>query len=209
MTERISNYEITKKRVQGEFLKYNQDTMIRKFSLKHDEKYLYIRFIGHLYRIDRSIGYLEWSQDGFCTCVEAGFNESLTIYDLLCDSKEHCRASGEYINLQSLSCLQSGSKKLGEGLTNGEEKRFDHEPERLCLACERLSGIKAGKGDVAYEIPLFEFLSCRIQFWHSDEDFPAVLHIFLDKQVLDFIRYETVWYAVSHLKKRLIEESNL
>ena len=42
---RISNYEITKHRVQGDFLKYDQETMIRKFSLQSDEQYLYINFI--------------------------------------------------------------------------------------------------------------------------------------------------------------------
>ena len=43
--ERISNYETTKRRVQGEFLKYDQEKMIRKFALRFDENYLYINFI--------------------------------------------------------------------------------------------------------------------------------------------------------------------
>ena len=38
--ERISNYETTKRRVQGEFLKYDQEKMIRKFALRFDEDYL-------------------------------------------------------------------------------------------------------------------------------------------------------------------------
>ena len=43
--ERISNYEITKRRVQGEFIKYDQSKMIEKFHLKSDAEYLYIKFI--------------------------------------------------------------------------------------------------------------------------------------------------------------------
>ena len=206
MEERISNYEITKRRVQGDFLKYDQEKMIKKFSLKHDKEYLYIRFIGHPYRINRENGYLEWSEDEFAACTEGDFNEALTIYDLLCDSKDGCRASGDYINLQSLSMLQSSSKKLGDGLFGGKEKIFDHKEELLSRVCERLGGTNAGKGDVAYEIPLFDFLPCRIQFWNSDEEFDAQLQIFMDKNILDFIRYETVWYAVGHLIKRLTEE---
>lgn len=206
MEERVSNYEITKRRVQGDFLKYDQEKMIKKFSLKHDEEYLYIRFIGHPYRINRENGYLEWSEDGFAACTEGDFNEALTIYDILCDSKDGCRASGDYINLQSLSMLQSSSKKLGDGLFGGKEKIFDHKEELLSRVCERLGGTNAGKGDVAYEIPLFDFLPCRIQFWNSDEEFDAQLQIFMDKNILDFIRYETVWYAVGHLIKRLTEE---
>ena len=206
MEERISNYEITKRRVQKDFLKYDQEKMIQKFALKADENYLYITFIGHSYRICRKSGYLEWSEDNFVTCVEGDFNEALTIYDLLCDSKENCHAANDFINLNSLSTLQSSSKKLGDGLFHGEDKIFDHKEELFGNVCEKLGGIKAGKGDVAYELPLFDFLPCRIQFWNSDDEFDAQLQIFMDKNVLKFIRYETVWYAVSHLMKRLIEE---
>ena len=204
--ERISNYEITKKRVQGEFVKYDQEQMIQKFSLKADENYLYINFLGHFYRIHRKTGLLEWSEDDFVTCIEGDFNEALTIYDLLCDSKENCCASGDYINLLSLSALQSSYKKLGDGLFDGKDRIFDHKEKQLSKVCEKLGGVKAGKGDVAYEIPLFDFVSCRIQFWNSDEDFDAQLQVFMDKNILQFMRYETVWYAQSHLMKRLTEE---
>ena len=206
MTERISNYEITKRRVQGDFLKYDQEAMIRKFSLQSDEQYLYINFIGHFYRIHRQNGFLEWSEDDGINWTEGDFNEALTIYDLLCDSKEYCKAKGDFINLKSLSALQSSSKKLGDGLFDGKDKVFDHKEKAFCRVCEKLGGIKAGKGDVAYEIPLFDFLNCRIQFWNSDEDFDAQMQIFMDKNILDFIRYETVWYAVGHLMRRLTEE---
>lgn len=204
--ERISNYEITKRRVQGDFLRYDQEKMIQKFDLKHDENYLYIKFIGHFYRIDRQTGFLEWSEDDFVNCVEGDFNEALTIYDLLCDSKDNCHAAGDYINLRSMSAIQGSNKKLGDELSDGKDKIFDHKDEILCAICEKLGGRKAGKGDVAYEIPLFEFVSCRIQFWNSDEEFEAQLQVFMDKNILQFIRYETVWYAVEHLKKRLMEE---
>lgn len=204
--ERISNYEITKNRVQGDFLKYDQEKMIRKFALKYDENYLYINFIGHFYRINRRSGLLEWSEDGFITCVEGDFNEALTIYDLLCDSKEDCQAANDYVNVIGLSALQSSSKKLGDGLFDGKDKIFDHKDKLLCQVCERLGGVKAGKGDVAYELPLFDFVNCRIQFWNSDDEFDAQLQVFMDKNILKFIRYETVWYAVGHLMRRLTEE---
>jgi hypothetical protein len=206
MEERVSNYEITKHRVQKDFLKYDQKKMIEKFDLKADKQYLYINFIGHIYRIDRQTGLLEWSEDGFVTCVEGDFNEALTIYDLLCDSKENCMASGDYVNLKSLSSLQSSSKNLGDGLFHGNDKIFDHKEKILSEVCEKLGGKQVGKGDVAYEIPWFDFVSCRIQFWNSDEDFDAQMQIFMDKNILDFIRYETVWYAVGHLMRRLTEE---
>lgn len=203
--ERVSNYEITKRRVAESFLAYDQKKMIQKFGLESDENYIYIKFIGHQYRVHRSNGLIEWSEDDFLNCAEADFNEALTIYDLLCDSKENCHAAGDYINLRSMSAIQGSSKELGDGLFDGKDKVFDHKDEVFCKVCENLGGIKAGKGDVAYEIPLFDFLACRIQFWNSDEEFAATLQVFMDKNILQFIRYETVWYAVSHLMKRLTE----
>lgn len=207
--ERISNYEITKHRVQREFLKYDQEKMIEKFHLKSDEDFLYIKFIGRTYRINRKNGYPEWSKDDFQSCTEADFNEALTIYDLLCDSKDNCCAAGEYVNLKSMSGIRGSSKNLGDGLFAGQGKFFDQKEVQLRKACEFMGGIPSGKGDVAYEIPLFDFLNCRIQFWSSDEDFESQLQIFMDKNILDFIRYETVWYAVSHLLKRIQEEMNI
>ena len=202
--ERVSNYEITKRRVQGEFIKYDQQNMIDKFSLEHDDDFLYIKHLGYLYRINRKSGLVEWL-DKAGLWIEGDFDESLTIYDLLCDSKENCHASGDYINLISLSALQSSSKKLGDGLFDGKDQIFDHKEELLCKICEKLGGTKAGKGDVAYEIPIFDFVKCRIQFWNSDDEFEAQLQVFMDKNILQFIRYETVWYVVTTLMKRLTE----
>ena len=202
--ERVSNYEITKRRVQGEFIKYDQQNMIDKFSLEHDDDFLYIKHLGYLYRINRKSGLVEWL-DKAGLWIEGDFDESLTIYDLLCDSKENCHAVGDYINLISLSALQSSSKKLGDGLFDGKDQIFDHKEELLCKICEKLGGTKAGKGDVAYEIPIFDFVKCRIQFWNSDDEFEAQLQVFMDKNILQFIRYETVWYVVTTLMKRLTE----
>ena len=76
----------------------------------------------------------------------------------------------------------------------------------LSAACEKLNGIRTGKGDVAYLIPMFDFLNCQIQFWNSDEEFDASLQIFLDKHMQQYMHYETMYFAVGHLLKRLSEE---
>lgn len=44
---------------------------------------------------------------------------------MLCDSQENCQAAGEYINLSSLSVLQSSGKKLGDGLFGDRCRVFD------------------------------------------------------------------------------------
>ena len=49
-----SNYEKMKNSVNEYFLRYDQENMIQKFSLQYDPTYLYITFVGHTYRIDRT-----------------------------------------------------------------------------------------------------------------------------------------------------------
>lgn len=59
----MSNYETMKDRMSSHFLEYDQEKMIRKFALDHDEKYLYIFFVGRKYRINRITGGITWSVD--------------------------------------------------------------------------------------------------------------------------------------------------
>ena len=97
-----SNYETTKKKAQQEFLLYDQEKMIKKFGLDSDETYLYIRFVGRLFRIHRKTGLAQWSEDGFRSCTEADYEEAMTIYDVLCQSSENCHPSGRFCKLNSV-----------------------------------------------------------------------------------------------------------
>lgn len=73
----------------------------------------------------------------------------------------------------------------------------------MAHACEALRGRKLDKGDAAYELDLFPFLPLILRFWESDEDFPASLQILTDKNVLDYMHYETLMFAITHILERL------
>ena len=139
-----SNYELTKRRMQGHFLDFDQNTMIRRFGLQHDAEYLYIRFVGRLYRIDRKTGRVQWSWDDFCHGIDGSFHEAMSIYDLLCCSKEGCRLSGEFGTLR-------GSIAGGPGgeLFSPQAGVFQGRTRELQRACQALGGVAEGKGDVA------------------------------------------------------------
>lgn len=47
-----------------------------------------------------------------------------------------------------------------------------------------------------------------VQFWHSDEEFAPRLRYLWDENALQFIRYETMWYAVGLLLERIKEEGH-
>jgi len=207
---RASNYEIMKHRMEKEFLKYDQEKMIQKFGLLWDADYIYIEFLSRRYRADRRIGRIEWSKKEFVDWREADYNEAMTLYDILCYSKEGCCPSGEYISMQGLSSLKgSAPSYAGRGFFQKEESLFDHKDAELSKACEMLRGFKTGKGDVSFLIPVFGSLSVLFQFWNSDEEFPASLQILCDKNILEYMHYETVWFMASHLVRRLKEEMSV
>lgn len=201
-----NNYETMRDQMRPYFLTFDQQEMIRKFDLRHDKNYLYIRFCGRPYRIGRNTGIVEWSEDGFATCVEGNYNESMTIYDVLCYSKPDCRLSGEFSASGSLKgTVYTGANAGTDMVATRIGKFFNENTDRLAEACVALGGIPEGKGDVAYRIPLFDFLPVRFAFWQADEDFPAEIRMLWDSNILQFMHYETIWFAAGHLLTRIEE----
>ena len=199
-----SNYEITRDRVRGSFLQYDQTKMIQKFGLRHDENTLSIELMAREHHIDRKTGVITWSDDGFLTCTEADFDSSLTICDVLCDSKPDCHLSGRYC---TLSMLRGTVKSGGPGLElfQPAADAFDGHLSALRAACARFGTPITLSGDAAFLLKPFPFLPTILQFWQSEEDFPANLKFMFDENITDFIRYETIFYLTSHIIHRLRE----
>lgn len=195
--------------MEGRFLEYDQEQMIRHYDLKHDADWLYLGFVGRQYRISRSTGAAQWSECGFETegadVHPASYNEAMTIYDILCYARADCHLSGRFCPVNSLEGVVHGSG-VGQDLFWPYAEFFDRNSGRLPAACERLGGKRQGKGDVAYQIPLFDFLPVVLQFWVSDEEFPASLKVMWDENILSYMHYETTFFAAHHLMERLKEE---
>ena len=198
-----SNYEITLLEARKLFLCYKQTAMIEKNSLEHDEQYLYLQLLDQRHRIDRSTGVVEWI-DSANTPHEADFNASLSIYDVLCYSQPNRALAGQFAPINSVaSNYHTGN--LGGSIFDACSPVFSDHPDRLEKALIALGGIKAGKGDIAYQINAFPFFPIQVQFWEADEDFPASLQLHWDLNTLQFLRYETTYYLAGHLLRRLRE----
>ena len=83
MGEKKTNYDKTREDAEQRFLAYDQEKMIRKFQLEADEAFLYLRFVGRDYRINRKNGKIEWNRNrsekiGFVTRVITPFCSSST-----------------------------------------------------------------------------------------------------------------------------------
>lgn len=201
---RISNYEIMKNQMSAEFLKYDQNKMITKFSLPYDEKYIYIRFVGREYRVSRSTGRVAWSEDHFLTETEADYNEAMTIYDVLCYSKDNCTLAGKFC---PTNMLKGTVQTMGDSNSFFQKSadQFAGKTEMLQTALRKLGKLTDLKGDVAARIDVFEFLPLIIQYWDADEEFPAVLKFMVDENIQDFMHFETVMFMLGHVLCRIRE----
>ena len=196
----VNNYEISAARAAEIFLRYDPAAMAAKFGLPRDADHSYLTFVSAPYRVSRRTGLVE--RLGGAKPAPAGFNESLTIYDVLCDSKPGCRLSGRYCRVNSLPGVAQ-TAGLGNDLFDSYAGRFDRDPAALARACEALGGTPLSGADVGYTLPLFPFLPVQLRFWHGDEEFPPSLQLLWDEHTLQFMRYETTYYAARHLFDRL------
>lgn len=200
---RQNNYQIQLAQAKKLFLTYDQQELIRRCCLRFDGSYLYTTMLGASYRIDRQTGDMERLQCG--SWVDGnGFGEVMTILDWLCDSKSDRFISGHWINI-----INQGHyfhRELQEDSNDPNAVLFDRKPEAFSYACEVLGGEKIPGADIGYAIELLDGLKILVQLWHSDEEFPPRLRCLWDENTLQYLRYETTWYAVGLLMDRIKEQ---
>lgn len=200
--ERRDNYAITAARVRQLFAEYDQQALARKVGAKLDGEYFYVDFLSERYRIHRLTG--DISRFHGDAWVEANsFGEVLTLMDLICDSREDRHPTGNWRNMRDFG--HGFHQQLLEQRDPWAE-RFQEQPEMFAKACEALGGEKYPLGDVAYAIPVFGDLRMLIQLWFGDEEFPAKLRYLWDENALQYLKYETMFYAVPLVLKRIQEQ---
>ena len=136
--------------------------------------------------------------------LPAGHEDGMTIYDILCDSKPDARVSGRFQNAwnqRNVSSAPNGS------LFQSSADFFSGKCDWLSAACERLGGERVSTGDVGFDIPVFNEIKMRMLFWDADDEFPASMNLQWDEHILDFMRYETTFYAAGFILNRLREEA--
>ena len=201
MEKRESNYEIMKHRMQAQFAARDLGQVAGQWDLAREGNYLLLTFVGRPYRIDCTTGAVLWEQAG--TLREADYNVSMTLFDMLTRSRQ--TAAGEVLPISAFSTLHSATV-TGSGLFDRTARRFDHRGQALAAACRRLGGVPYGKGDVGYLLPVFRDLRAAVQFWDSDEEFGPELNLFCDRNILQFMHFETMMFMLIHILERLAEE---
>ena len=201
--QRWDNYAVAAEQAKALFLRYDQGRIIAKLGLQADEAYLYLHFLDLDYRIHRQTGAVE-KREGAAAYVDGGsFNEVMTLFDVLCYSKEGAYLSGRWV---TLSALGGGVHRGGPagGMFQDAVGRISQREERLGAVLEHLGGVGMPKGDIAYQIPVFPFLPLYVQYWRGDEEFPPQLNLLWDANTTDFLHYETVYYLTDFLLRRIL-----
>ena len=200
--ERKDNYLLQVAQAKQYFLTYDQQKLIDKLKLKHDDKYLYATMLGRNYRICRKSGDLEAFVDGQWQDANT-HGEFMTLMDLICDSREDRYLACRFKNMSGFG------KLFHSGMLESRDPFADHiqkNPEAFCRACEFLGGTPEKMGDISYAVEVFDGLCICIQFWEQDEDFPPQVVWFWDENALMYLKYETMWFAIGLIKKRIMEK---
>ena len=141
------------------------------------------------------------------TWSEAKFNEAMTIYDLLGYAQPTCHASKTMINMKSLHTKMVATAPRPSSIYSPQEARLAaYEAQQsgiLAQAARALGGAPLDKADASAQFTVINDLTMQVQLWLPDEDFPASLQFFWDENVLQYMHYETVWYANGFILEEL------
>lgn len=198
--EKHDNYAVASANARKLFLSYDQDALIRKLNLPCDDAWLYTRFFDRDYRISRLTGNME-RLEGAAWQSANGFHEVLTLMDLLCDSREDRHLSGRIRNM--LDFGHQFHQTLLEESRDPFAEKIQENPAAFAAACGQMGGKERKGADAGFDIPVFQELSVTLLFWEGDEEFAPRLRFLWDENALQYLKYETMYYAVGYLKERL------
>lgn len=197
---RKNNYLIRREEAKKRFLTFDLQWLIEKWQLKQDENNIYVNFLGEEYRIARKTGDVE----NLALGQQAGFEEVLSIFDLLCHTESRPTAKDSFAPVNSLDGKPRAAAVGTEGTFDKYAKAFDRSMSDLRSACESMHGRRIEIGDLGYEFPVFADLKLRLKFYESDEEFPAQLILLWNSNALDYLYYETAFYVMLYLLERIL-----
>ncbi|MGN0362283.1 MAG: DUF3786 domain-containing protein [Bilifractor sp.] len=197
------NFDMMAEESRKAFLKLDQGQLIRKFHLHSDENALYISMLGQEYAVDRKTGII--TQRG--TMLPAEHDLTMAAYDLFCFSDESAplpEMNGGWETLAQLGGIV-GAGHVRKLQQSDAILPFAGKTDEICKACEILGGVPCKGGDVSYLLPVFPFLKLWFQYWDSDEEFPASVQFLWDKNALEILHYEILFYTSKYVEEKIKE----
>lgn len=151
----VSNYIKMRDQMQERFLTYDQKEIEGKYGFAFDDDYFYVPYLFEEWRVNRHTGVVEGSKDHFLHVHQGSFNETLTIFDLLCCGKKEIVLAGTYARTNSLKGTIKG-RTIASGVHDSRAARYDGHVEQLKKACVSLA-----ENHIPRETLLLFFMSFR------------------------------------------------
>ena len=193
------------------FLQHEQDKLIEKYGLEHDEEYLYLKYIGTEYRISRRDGAIAYSEgEEWMDCKE--YTIVMTIYDFLCCSGQEILPplTGQWQPVGRF--VTAGSSPSTDPFVEKYARAFSGKVEEVKQACICLGGKQMERlagADLTFEMPVFQDFSVLFQFWDGDEEFQPKILLLWDKVSLSYLHFETTYYLQGDLLKAILQKTSL
>lgn len=204
MAKQTSNYDLQVDIAKDIFMKYDQQALIRKFSLQADEDAIYLTYLNTPCRICRADGRIEeYTHGTWNECRD--YSTVMTIYDLLCyhQGQTPPQLSGQWCSVGNF--VVTGVTNT-QTFTKKYAALFQNNVDALKTACEQLGGVLqpciAG-ADVTCRIAVTPFFPVLLQFWEGDDEFPPKLLLLWDRNTNAFLHFETTFYLQGDLLDRL------
>lgn len=203
-----SNYEKQAYHARERFLTYDADEMIQKFHLEHDSEFLHLDLLDLHCRISQKDGrILLQSQNGSLQETEClDYQIVMTIYDVLCRPGELPSLTQKWCPLHALQVTMSSPND--STFTKSYAQQFSQKTQKLARICQQIGGVqpplRAG-ADVWWQFDFFPFFPIQFRFWDGDDEFEPKIQLLWDQNTLAFMKFETVYYAMGCLMKRLAE----
>lgn len=200
----MSNYDKQVDIGRACFLRYDQETLAKKYNLPMDTQYLYVTYLSGNFRINRETAAVEEEgRDGFMECRE--YSVVMTIYDMLCCNTDSVLPplSGEWTPVGSFAAV--GASPDANRFVQPYADAFSGHVDELIKACQVLGEIqpRIAGADVTARIAAFPFFPVLFQFWEGDEEFSPRIRLLWDKRTMRYLRFETTYYLQGDLMKRL------
>ncbi len=213
------NYEKMEQGARELFLKADQKRIIKTWDLGSDEDFIYLEFFSQPIRIDRRTAEIsaflggphrireaeqqeEKSEPGLPETfpLNGTINESMVLFDIL--TRPRAAAAGGWASISDLGGVIGASHD--RTLRNEPQAaKFAGRCEKLASSCRALGGTPESKADVGFSIPVFKDMRMLFQFWDADEEFPASIKYLFDKNALQFMHYEALWYLMKCCYERI------
>ena len=204
----MDNYEKMAEMARERFISYPQEEIIRRWDLEADQEWIIFSFFNETYRLRRKDGVLVpegafWRNGRQGRTARTLVDDTMVIYDLLCHAPKRPTLAGSWESVSSLGgIIGAGHDRALKH--NEQADLLGEDLQRVREDCRRLGGVEQKQGDVSFILPVTGFFPVWFQLWAADDEFPASVRFLWDRNALQFMHYETLWYVMNCVFTRLI-----